>query len=47
MKTGGVAVRGNCPKTKNPDLKVEDVADDMELCESKADLSGDYHADLK
>ena len=29
---------GGCPKTKNPNLKVEDKANDMELCEGKVDL---------
>ena len=43
----GVQGGGDCPKTQNPNLKVEDKASDMGLCESKVDLIGNYDADLK
>lgn len=38
---------GDWPKTQNPNLKVEDKDNDMELCESKVDLMSDYDVDLK
>ena len=38
---------GDCPKTHNPNLKVEDKADEMELYGGKADATNDYNVNLK
>ena len=38
---------GDCPKTHNLNLKVENKADDMELRESSVDSMNDYDVNLK
>ena len=39
--------RGACPKTQISDLKVEDKANNMGLCESEVDSASDYDVNLK
>ena len=38
-----IKIWGDCQKTQNPNLNVEDKDNDMELYESKMDSANDYN----